>query len=76
MERVDATAVRYHRSEEMKAWRRKVGDNGGGIKFQGKLMHLAPDRICNTISTVVCKDCLICEIYERDTDTPLPTRME
>lgn len=63
MERIDATAVRFHRSDEMKAHRRLVGDRGG-VKFKGKLMHLAQDRISNTISTVT-KDYLICEIYEK-----------
>ncbi len=38
-----AYVIRYERSEEMKALRRKVGDNGG-IKFQGKRPALRLDE--------------------------------
>lgn len=55
--------LRYERSEEMKAWRRLVGDRGG-IKFQGKLAKVRDDGCVNTITNVL-KDNLILENYER-----------
>lgn len=55
--------LRYARSEEMKARRRLVGDNGG-IKFQGKIAVVRDDRCVNTITNVL-KDNLILESYER-----------
>lgn len=54
--------LRYARSEEMKARRRLVGDNGG-IKFQGKIAMVRDDRCVNTITNVL-KDNLILESYE------------
>ena len=55
--------LRYERSEEMKVWRRLVGDRGG-IKFQGKLAKVRDDGCVNTITNVL-KDNLILENYER-----------
>lgn len=55
--------LRYERSEEMKSWRRLVGDRGG-IKFQGKLAKVRDDGCVNTITNVL-KDNLILENYER-----------
>lgn len=53
--------LRYARSEEMREWRRKVGDNGG-IKFQGKIAKTRDDGCTNTITNVF-KDNLILESY-------------
>ena len=53
--------LRYGRSEEMKRWRRLVGDNGG-IKFQGKIAAVRTDGGTNTITNVL-KDNLILDIY-------------
>lgn len=55
--------LRYERSEEMKSWRRLVGDRGG-IKFQGKLAKVRDDGCVNTITNVL-KDNLILENYEQ-----------
>lgn len=55
--------LRYARSEAMREWRRKVGDNGG-IKFQGKIAKTRDDGCTNTITNVF-KDNLILESYER-----------
>lgn len=54
--------LRYARSEEMKARRRLVGDNGG-IKFHGKIAMVRDDRCVNTITNCL-KDNLILESYE------------
>lgn len=55
--------LRYGRSEEMKRWRRLVGDNGG-IKFQGKLAKVRTDGCTNTI-TNCSKDNLIMIQWQR-----------
>lgn len=58
----DPQAIRYERSEAMKARRRLVGDNGG-IRFQGKIAAPRTDGICNTI-TCIAKDNYIIEFYD------------
>lgn len=55
------------RSEEEKLRRHLHGDKGA--KFSGgKIPKLAPPRVIGTITTMITKDILLCEIYE---DNPL-----
>ena len=51
--------LRYARSEEMKAKRRLVGDNGG-IKFQGKIAVIREDGCVNTITNVLKDNLILC----------------
>ena len=61
--------LRYARSEEMKARRRLVGDNGG-IKFQGKIAVIREDCCANTITNVL-KDNLILEVMGKYSEIEL-----
>lgn len=55
--------LRYGRSEEMKRWRRLVGDNGG-IKFQGAIAMARYDGCINSLTTIL-KDNLIMTQWQR-----------
>ena len=67
MKMIDALAVGRERTEEEKKRRHLYGDKGAKFS-QGKRMCLLSD-ISGCVTTFATKDCLICEIYERqDTD--------
>ena len=64
MKIVDVLAVGRERTEEEKQRRHLYGDRGAKFS-QGKRMCLLSD-ISGCVTTFATKDCLICEIYEKE----------
>lgn len=61
---IDAFAVGRERTEEEKRRRHLYGDKGAKFS-QGKRLCLL-GVVSGTITTMTTKDCLICEIYEKE----------
>lgn len=61
---IDAFAVGRERTEEEKRRRHLYGDKGAKFS-QGKRLCLL-GVVSGTITTMATKDCLICEIYEKE----------
>ena len=64
MKIVEVLAVGRERTEEEKQRRHLYGDKGAKFS-QGKRMCLLGD-ISGCVTTFATKDCLICEIYEKE----------
>lgn len=61
---LEPTAIRFARSEEMKARRKVHGDTG--VKFQGKVPELRPDGCSNTVTSFVEDNLIIQRVGDLD----------